>query len=150
MKNPSSPDSHRAALVILSNDPDQGRFVVRLTGTGIAPASNDDDHGDDMSTATLVDAPSTVEGILDVGGDVDVFSFEIDRKAKVIIRTRSDIDTYGILMNGDGDIIAENDDSGSGFNFRLRRRLPAGVYYVAVEGWDDSISGDYDLNIRVR
>jgi hypothetical protein len=148
--NPSSPDSHRAALVILSNDPDRGRFVVRLTGTGIAPASNDDDHGDDMSTATLVDAPSTVEGILDVGGDVDVFSFEIDRKAKVIIRTRSDIDTYGILMNEDGDIIAENDDSGSGFNFRLRRRLPAGVYYVAVEGWDDSVSGDYDLNIRVR
>ena len=103
-----------------------------------------------MSTATLVDASSTVEGNLDVGGDVDVFSFEIDRNAKVIIRTRSDIDTYGILMNEDGDITAENDDSGSGFNFRLRRRLPAGVYYVAVEGWDDSVSGDYDLNIRVR
>ncbi len=148
--DPSAAGVHQAQLSITSNDPDQPRYVIHLRGTGVAPSQGADDHGDDESSATLISAPGTAEGELTEGGDVDVFAFEITARRKVIIRSTGDTDTYGTLLNADGDIVAEDDDRGSGFNFRLRRRLDPGTYYVAVEGYDETVAGEYGLTIRVR
>ena len=147
--DPSEAGSHTAELVIASNDEDEPEVRIALTGEATeAPTSGGgDDHADDLEGATLVDLGSRTDGMLDLG-DVDVFEFTVDQRRRVIVQTRGEVDTYGLLLDDEGYVIAENDDSGRGFNFRMRRRLNPGTYYVVVEGFDEFEEGEYSLRVR--
>ena len=105
-----------------------------------------DDHGDDFDTAWRVPVPSTTEADL-TRGDRDFFRFEIDATTTVTVETKSSIDTFGSLFDGDQTHLANNDDSGTGSNFRIRREIDAGTYYVRVRGYSSSTTGAYELTI---
>ena len=96
-----------------------------------------------------MDLPDTLDAVLD-NGDVDVFAFNLASLGKVVLRTKGDVDTYGTLVDTDGEVVAEDDDGGSGFNFRIRRRLNPGNYFLIVEGYDESEAGDYSLKLKLR
>ncbi len=58
----------------------------------------------------------------------------------------------GVLLDGNGSQVAWDDDGQLGlpderFNFHLRWAVPAGVYFIAVLGYDDTV-GEYELNAR--
>jgi hypothetical protein len=57
------------------------------------------------------------------------------------------LDTFGRLLDASGQTVAENDDLGVGSNFRIRRRLLAGTYYIVVRGASDTETGAYSLQI---
>ena len=145
--NPDQPGDHSAIVVIVSNDADEGEYQFTAAGTAMADAG--DDHADDLSDATAIDFGPRVDGFLDLG-DVDVFELTITEGGRVTVRTTGDIDTYGILMDADGTVIAEDDDRGRDFNFRIKRRLAPGTYYIAVEGFDEYVEGDYQLRATIR
>jgi hypothetical protein len=50
-------------------------------------------------------------------------------------------------LDASGQTVAENDDLGVGSNFRIRRRLLAGTYYIVVRGASDTETGAYGLQI---
>ena len=134
----------------------EGTYYVRVRSDGSATGAytlrlavgEDDDHGDERSSATLVALPSETEGRFEEGDDVDYFRFELSETREVTIETTGGLDTVGRLEDSEGDRLASNDDGGSGTNFRIQRSLSAGTYYVRV-GSDASRAGAYTLRLAV-
>lgn len=97
-----------------------------------ATAMADDDHGDTAASATALTLGVPMSGRIDPRDDVDYFSLELAEAADVVFTTTGALDTYGALYDSDEQLIASNYDSGAGLNFRIRRELAAGTYYLRV------------------
>ena len=107
-----------------------------------------DDHGDTLSAATLATAlPAFLHGTLESGGDVDVFRVATG-SGTLRVFSNGPTDMYGGLLDADGTILDEDDDSGTGTNFRIAVEVEAGTHYVAVIGYDDESTGPYTLSIE--
>ena len=135
-----------ALLEIISDDPARSPYplILGATGRGITG----DDHGNTREAATLVSVPSTTAGRINTGTDVDFFRLNLTSGRTLSLRTTGSVDTYGTLYNSSGTILVEDDDtSPSNTNFTIERFLPAGTYYLAVEGYSTRDTGAYSLLI---
>ena len=126
---------------------------VRIAGILLVAAAAGseaaDDHGDTRLTATLVEHYGVSEaGELDSLDDVDVFRLDLQGRAEVEMRSSGQLDARGTLYDGDGTVIAEDDDAGTDMNFRIVTTLAGGVYYVAVAS--DVDTGSYKMTARIR
>ncbi|MDE0251512.1 MAG: hypothetical protein OXK75_01275, partial [Gammaproteobacteria bacterium] len=83
------------------------------------PAVPVDDHGDTKADATIVSRNTTVDGTLEVVGDVDYFAVEVVSSGTLKIYTTSSIDTAGTVTNVAGTVSHTDDDSGPGQNFLI-------------------------------
>ncbi len=162
----STGDSGNEEIVIdRSSDPPlrAGTYFVSLAlfDTGVAAAGTltatvetggggtpTDDHGDTPAEATALSAGSSVQGRIETGGDVDYFRLQIPAESDVEIYTTGSLDTVGSLHNSSNARIAGNDDGGTSLNFRIARRLAAGVYYIAVRSFRSG-TGSYTLHASV-
>ena len=112
-----------------------------------APAR--DDHGDSISSATVMRVGDTIDGDIETSGDVDYFSFQGEANWWYAIETSlgTNGDTVLTLYGPDGSFIAEDDDGGrEEYASRIEWTDPAsGDYYVAVRGYDST--GTYWLTI---
>jgi hypothetical protein len=73
------------------------------------------------------------------GDDGDVFRIVVgDAGAAKLwtleVETTGSIDTFGALYDQFGTRLEKSDGGGGGDNFRIVRVLPAGTYYVRIEG----------------
>ena len=125
-----------------------GDYTLRVTGLEGTSAA-DDDHGDSRSDATRVSLPSRTAGEIDPGDDEDYFRFEVSRRGEVLARTTGGLDAEGALYDSSGSEIARNSDGGEGDNFRIRRELEAGTYYVRVSS-RGSDTGAYALHLSIE
>ena len=93
---PIIPGVHTATVTINNNDYGENPydFVIRGTATGAL-----DDHGDTRATSTSVGLPSTSNGVLERGGDFDMFRFQVAQSRTVTLRTTGTTDTYGRLLD---------------------------------------------------
>lgn len=68
-------------------------------------------------------------------GRRDIRYFQIDtlETGMLIVNSDSSADLYGYLLNDNLSVLALDDDTGDGLNFRVASRVPAGTYYLAVE-----------------
>ena len=128
-------------------------FLCFILTTGNLRAQAPDDHGNTLADATPITLGTTVTGVIDPGGDLDVFRFEITgASTDVWIYTRGGIsDTAGGLYDGFGRPIASSDDSALSENpthFHIGANLGPGTYYIAVAGYDATITGPYSLHTR--
>ena len=73
-------------------------------------------------------------------GDSAWFRLTVARPMAVTVWTAGDTDTRGRLLDGDGQVLAIDDDSGHSRNFSIERVLTPGTYYVEVSG-DGSHAG---------
>ncbi|MEX1198745.1 MAG: matrixin family metalloprotease [Pseudohongiellaceae bacterium] len=109
----------------------------------------------------LEDDDCRVSQLMSGGSDdspVDVYTFSLDEEATVDARVAAGaLDGVLILADSGLDILALDDDSGSGCNPRIRQSLPAGDYVLLVNTWDvaedadppcgDAVRGDYRLSV---
>ena len=105
-----------------------GAWSATATGT---PA----DHGGTLQTATALPPATRTGGVIESGTDADFFKLELNSATGIIVHTRGDLDTVGQLLDGDGELLSENDvgDELHGrHNFLLWGSLQAGTYYVKV------------------
>ena len=134
---------------------DAGAYYVRVSSSGAGTGAyalhlSDDDDGDSRSDATRVSLPSWTSGEIDPGDDEDYFRFEVSVRGEVLVaRTTGGLDTLGALYDADGAEVATDDDSGEGANFRIRRQLDAGAYYVRVSSWRAG-TGTYALHLSLE
>ncbi len=105
-----------------------------------------DDHGDSQACASAIELGSRAVAEVSKASvtDLDYFSFTLDRHQTVLIETGGATDTYGRLLDATGEILAADDDSGAGVNFRIVEALCPGRYFVRVEGVGSS-EGRYVL-----
>ena len=136
--------------------PASGEFYVGVAGYGegsytltVADTDVVDDFSDGLEGAGAVEVGGGVEGVLDYGGDVDVFVFgavggelyEID----VALGTLGDsvVEVYDAA----GVALAHNDDRVGSLASRVVWRAPAsGEFYVGVAGYGE---GSYTLTVSV-
>ena len=109
------------------------------------PADDDtDDHGNTRTTATVVRAPSSTRGNIELNGDKDYFRVNLSQAGRLQVRTTGSTDTYGTLFRG-STVVARNDDGGAGTNFQITvPQAQRGVYYIEVRGYQTR-TGPYTL-----
>ena len=108
------------------------------------------DHGDSRASATAIAVGASVAGRIDPGGDKDYFTITVSESTDLWVYTTGPTDTRGELTDDIGGTLASNDDRsvpGSTLNFSLRAIIPAGTYYIEVEGYRDTM-GPYTLHVR--
>ena len=117
-----------------------------LLGTAAASA---DDHGNTLATATAVNVPSTTGGVIQFAGDLDYFRFTITSTRSFTATTKGATDTFGILLNSAGSMLAFNDNFNGDRNFSISRTLNAGTYYLCVRHYNGrTASAAYQLVLK--
>jgi hypothetical protein len=112
--------------------------------------ADQDDHANTCVEATPVDINSTNFGIIGTAGDHDVFRIDIPAPgASLTISTKSKTDLFGVLKDSNCNVLAENDDSGELFNFKIGPQiLNEGSYYILVRHYSNFGQGDYELHVK--
>lgn len=98
---------------------------------------------------------STVNGTLTAsdcatpqGRRFDRYDFTLTIAASVTIDLVSSFDTYLYLFDADGQVIAQDDDGGVGYNSRLAIYLQAGTYSIGASSYGEGATGRYTLSSR--
>ena len=141
---PTASGTSIATLSIANTDSDESAYTFAINGSR---SGSTDDHGNTMSTATLVGVPTSRAGILGTGGDLDFFRFTLATRTTVTVTTTGTTDTWGQLYNASGTLLTYDDDGAGYPNFRIVRTLAAGTYYVRVSGYSQTVTGAYTLRI---
>ncbi|KPA14603.1 tyrosinase/peptidase [Candidatus Magnetomorum sp. HK-1] len=102
------------------------------------PNPTRDDHGNSISSATRINANTTVNGNIERGGDLDFFRIQVSTPGNLKIFTIGSTDTYGYLKNSSGNNLTSNDDSGPGSNFQINKSVTPGTYYIATKHYSSS------------
>ena len=121
---------------------DTGTYELIIDGT--------DDHGNSAATATPVSVGSSISGDIEVPGDVDWFSFQVEAGRLYEFETTLGAlpDSVITLYDQNGTFVSFDDDGGTSYASLLSWRAPvAGTYHLEVSGYGPD-EGSYDLAIR--
>ncbi|MEX2644455.1 MAG: hypothetical protein WD270_13450 [Acetobacterales bacterium] len=102
-----------------------------LSGSGEVEAV-EDDAPSTPADAVMLALGTTTEGRLEVAGDVDLFRVEVTQPGTLVLSSAGPSDVTGSLEDGDGAILAADDDSAGWYNFRLERPVGPGTYFLRV------------------
>lgn len=104
---------------------------------------------DDYTTANVLTAGDDMDAAIDVGGDVDFFSFEAYAGDCFVFETHAGDagDTKLYLFDVDGVTQLDyDDDGGEGYYSLITFDVPAdGTYYIEVTGYSSTTTGTYVL-----
>ncbi len=144
--------------VALDNDAAEGASpvtVVALTGDSAQPSFEIPDYREPESTNDTPDdatsiAPGFFTGAINPAGDVDFYSFTLDTGTLVTFdidaeALGSDLDSFIILYDADGEELNFNDDANESLDSFLGFYLPAGTYFFSVEGSSGGPDNFYTL-----
>ena len=126
------------------DDPEEPEEPEEPTDPPDQGGSAENEHTGRIAAALLAIGPPQI-GTIDGADDVDYYRIDLAGSATVQVDTAGRSNTHGELLAGDGALIAADEDSGSGDNFRITEALDAGVYYVAVSG----AGGEYALSAKI-
>ncbi|TVQ26741.1 MAG: caspase family protein [Spirochaetaceae bacterium] len=119
-----------------------GSFGIEVSD--LIDTSVDDFGGrDDPGSYTL---GSTVPARMDYVGDVDAFAFVPEQTGVYRVETVGTLDTVMALLDAEGRVMFEADDTGKGLNPAIETELYAGRRYtVLVHAYDPWMTGRYEL-----
>ena len=154
----SSQGDSRASRIVWTL-PDSGYHYVAVFGLGgtgsytltISLSDIQDDHGNDIETATAMEVGTTVEGIVDYEGDVDLFRFTAaaGQGYQIDVALGSLDHSLANLLDADRLWLTSTDVQG-GLAYRIVWEAPdSGDYYVEVSNWLGGI-GSYTLTVTLR
>ncbi|WP_420443644.1 cadherin domain-containing protein [Candidatus Poriferisodalis sp.] len=139
-----------------------GTYYIEVTGYGGATGPytlhlETSADSTSLTSATPIGLDSVTRAVFhDTGatslfqaGDVDYFKLELAADTTISVRASGFVaDTYGTILDADGESVAINDDSylePTRFQFALRATLAAGTYYIRAEPFFGDDSGLYYL-----
>ncbi len=99
--------------------------------------------------ATLIQLGQEITALFGSASDVDWYSMVVPSSGGLLqVFTGGDQDTVMELYDARGNLITEDDDSGSGGNARIRFNAQGGIYFVRVADYDNAM-GRYTLTARL-
>ena len=140
---PNDTLSDSGAITVLDSFGGSAQVSVKITINGQGGSS--DDHGNAFRSATLINLGSTVQGNLEIGGDIDVFALVLEQAGVLRLWSGGDTDTFAALYSSNEQTIAVDDDSGEWLNFEIVQHLQPGTYYLEVKGVYRFTTGEYAL-----
>jgi len=108
-----------------------------------------DDHGDNASSATLIDSPSSTAGNLAVSGDKDWFRFTATAGRTYVftvqLGTLSDSVLYLYNRTGTAVLVSNDDYGDTSASQIIWTAATSGTYYLVVAGYGNIAKGTYSL-----
>ena len=98
-------------------------------------------------TQTVELGSMTASNLPTEGGNY--FQFTLESTQFLAIYTSGVIDSTGRLYDAHGVLLAEDDQSSAGNNFRIDRSLSPGTYFIRVIWARTGIAGNYTLHVEV-
>ena len=87
---------------------------------------------------------------LNDGSAVDYYRFSTNGNRLVhLVLTSNTINPYVVIMDRNGNVIADEDNGGTGFS-ELLTTLSSGTYYIAATSYDVGEYGDYFLETEYQ
>ncbi len=123
-------------------------YLCLLGASNADSLEGGDDHGDTCENATVIHRHTSIAGVLNAAGDVDVFHLTLPVDGTLRAMTTGRTDTVGTLRTSAGFLVAIDDDRGADRNFALSQGLTAGTYCLEVRGFTSSAMGMYTLAIH--
>jgi hypothetical protein len=130
-------------------------YLLRATATSMRTIfetePNDTDETSELVEWVMGEA-LLINAAIDTEGDVDSFEFQLSEEVTVIVETgprtgaSTSHDTTLAIYDEDLWQIAYNDDSNESWS-RVEQTLPAGTYYIVVEGYYGDEIFEYTLLI---
>ena len=129
-------------------------YLVKVEGTDgvyalefeLTTATTDPDS--DTNTAALsfpITLPHpSISGALSAR-ERDRYLFNIEEPGTLYMETSGPTDVVGYLSGPDGSLVADDDNSGTGTNFRIAVNVAPGLYILEVEGQTAQTVGNYTL-----
>ena len=150
-------DAGDATNFYISHQVEAGSYYLRVSHSDFSSGTGDyvlsvglDRHGDTSAEATVVAPVSETEGSLFPAGDEDYFLIEVSEESFLTLYTEGATDTFGYLLDADGNEIVRNDDEADGVSsFRIVQRVEPGNYFLRVRHYHrDSGMGEYRLVVE--
>jgi hypothetical protein len=150
-------DEYDELLIInLVNEPENATMgtLTRYTFTII---DNDDrptlefsgdDHGNEFLAATKIKVGSTSAGIIELGGDIDVFRFDLKYPITVLTKSSGNTDVFAEILDNAGQLLASDDNSRDTNNFMMKLPLLPGPHFLRVKHYSQDGTGDYVLTLE--
>ena len=107
-----------------------------------------DDHGNEFNGATKIKLGSTSAGIIELGGDVDVFRFDLNFPITVLAKSSGNTDVFAEIFNNAGQLLASDDNGRDSNNFLIKIPLLPGPHFLRVKHYSQDGTGDYVLNVE--
>ena len=128
--------STRYTYTIIDND---DRPTLEFSG---------DDHGNEFSAATKIKVGSSSTGIIELGGDIDVFRFDLKYPITVLTKSSGNTDVFAEVLNNAGQLLADDDNSRDSNNFLIKLPLLPGPHYIRVKHYAPDGTGDYVMTLE--
>ncbi|MEO5340424.1 MAG: FecR domain-containing protein [Magnetococcus sp. MYC-9] len=133
-----------------------GSYTLKATVTTPPPGDAPGDVGSSASTTGRVGVGQSVAGSIDSPGDSDWFAISLTADIPYTLQLQGVSGTHGtlydpylVLRNGSGGIIADDNDSGTGWDAKiLYTPAVSGTYYLDARGFAAG-TGSYTLNAAV-
>ncbi|MEL0173344.1 MAG: hypothetical protein VW904_01340, partial [bacterium] len=109
---------------------------------------NGDDHGNDFISATKIKVGSSSSGIIELGGDVDLFRFDLKYPITVLTKSLGETDVYAELIDNAGQLIATDDNGRDSNNFMIKTPLLPGPHYLRIKHYSAEGTGDYVMTLE--
>lgn len=135
----------RSEVYCLRLNPESGSSLeLHLQLTDICQLGpNVDDHGNSFACASEIAPGTSLAGVM-ATGDRDVFAFSLAAGETVDIEGAAAVS--GQLFDAAGNLLASEEDRGSGLGFLISETLAAGRYFVRVNG-PGGTQGAYTLSL---
>jgi hypothetical protein len=119
------------------------------------PVVADNEPNDGFRNAQKIEFPQIVDGQIHADGNVDVFTFEVDKPTAVTIELKarslgSGLDGILSLYDERGSIIANNDDHENSADSKIEISLTKGRYLVALQDAHDHGGTAHPYRLIVR
>lgn len=137
----------RYILKVRGYSSDTGRYRFRVTLREIDDGLME--PNDTRETASAISPNGSVGAFFSSGDDVDWYRLDISSAAQLLVYTEGRLDTLLTLYDSRGNEIADNDDSGDGYNARISLFVPEGPVYIKVDNYEES-RGAYTLFVQLR
>ena len=129
-------NSTRYTYTIIDND---DRPTIEFSG---------DDHGNDFISATKIKIGSSSSGLIELGGDVDVFRFDLKYPITVLTKSFGGTDVYAEILDNAGQLLASDDNSKDSNNFMMKIPLLPGPHFLRIRHYSVDGTGDYVMTLE--
>jgi hypothetical protein len=137
----------RSEVYCLRLNPESGTSLeLQLQLTDICQLGpNVDDHGNSFACASEIAPGTSLAGVM-TADDRDVFAFTLAAGGTVDVQGAAAVS--GQLFDATGNLLASEEDRGSGLGFLISETLAAGRYFVRVNGTGGT-QGAYTLSLEL-
>lgn len=120
-----------------------GDYLVEASFVDICHLGDLDDHGDSFLCATPISVSGSKNGEITATlttADHDMFILTVTTNATYEIESSGSTDVSASLLDGEGELLDSDDNSGASDNFKITETLAPGQYYIEVKGANGSYS----------